>query len=1079
MQRLLNNKEKGAVGEYLKRNIDKNSKVAISSAYFTIYAYNELKEQLCKIDKLRFLFNEPTFIRTNNIKETKEFELLKTKREQAVSDFSLEIKLKNNMDQTKIASECAKWIREKVDVKSTNINDYVNFSNIVIENKSNKKSVVGSNISFTMDGLGYSNKPRIGMASVDDSNEFAGELLSVFNEVWNDENLTRDVKNELLDKIENIYNENSPEFMYFVTLYNIFKDYLSTVEDYTKLKEATGINETVIWNMLYNFQKDAVVGAIKKLEAYNGCIIADSVGLGKTFEALAIIKYYELRNDRVLVLAPKKLRENWTTYTQNDVTNILEKDRFNYHVLNHTDLSRTSGKSGDINLATINWKNYDLVVIDESHNFRNNPPLKSRKTRYQRLMEDIIQDGVKTKVLMLSATPVNNRLNDLKNQIYFITENNDKAFSENIGIKSIEQTLRKAQLLFNEWSDLPESERTIDSLLPRLNYDFFNLLNAVTIARSRKHIQKYYDIKDIGEFPTRLKPLSIKTDLDLKNEFPKLSEINMTIRKLRLPMYSPMLYIREECLKKYEEKYDMEVKGGQSSFKQVDRERNLVNLMRVNILKRLESSINSFDLTVSRIMEKLNNVLFELSKVNEDSFIEQEVSDIVTDEDEEISYSEIGTKIKVELRDLDIYRMRQDLESDKEKLNYLLECSSKITVDRDLKLIKLKEIISDKQNNQINSGNKKVIIFTAFADTAIYLYNNIEKWALKNFKVNTAIVTGSEMVKSNLEGVKNNFNMILTHFSPISKHLKDISDFDRELDILIATDCISEGQNLQDCDYLINYDIHWNPVRIIQRFGRIDRIGSRNKVIQLVNFWPNMELDEYIKLEDRVKNRMTIMDLSATGDDNVITSRENDLEYRQTQLKQLQEEVLDMEDLSGGISITNLTLDDFIMDLERYMKNNPNRLETTPTGLYAVAKITEKLKDEAKKGVIFCLKQTVDNTITKTNSLFPYYLVYINDDGSIVLSNSQAKQVLDLYKGLCLEQKEINKDEISFFNQETYNCSNMGKYTSLLEKVVFDIKGIEEEKGIKSLFSFGKSTLTDNQIEGLNDFELVSFLVIK
>ena len=694
-----------------------------------------------------------------------------------------------------------------------------------------------------------------------------------------------DVKEELLKHLSNLYKENSPELLYYLTLYNIFGEKLVNMDDMARVKEKTGITQTKIWNSLYNFQHDAVVGAIKKLELFNGCIIADSVGLGKTFEALAIIKYYELRNDRVLVLAPKKLRGNWTAFRENSTTNMLAEDRFNYDVLNHTDLSRDKGRSGDINLETINWGNYDLLVIDESHNFRNNNAIKNKETRYQRLMNRIIKSGVKTKVLLLSATPVNNRLADLKNQIMFITEDNDQAFKESAGINSIENTLRIAQQRFSEWAKLPDDQRTTKTLLPLLDYNFFNLLNTVTIARSRKHIQTYYDTKDIGDFPERNKPISIKSDIDRMGEFPSLNKVNGMIASLNLAIYSPMLYILPNRLKYYEELYDQEVKEGKGSFKQVDREKNIVNLMRVNIMKRLESSINSFSLTLERILNQINNMLNVLDSEQEYDF---DGSDINEDDLDDI---EIGGKIKVKVQDLDSIRLRQDLNEDKDILEYLLQYSERIDVSRDAKLQALKDQISHKTNHPINGNNKKIIIFTSFSDTANYLYTHLHEWLYSTHGLYSAIVTGGSNTKTNLKSVSNSFEPILAHFSPISNHLDTNTE---QIDILIATDCISEGQNLQDCDYLINYDIHWNPVRIIQRFGRIDRIGSKNKVIQLVNFWPNMELDEYINLENRVKNRMVMLDLSATGEDDLLTSESKDLEYRKKQLKQLQNEVLDI-----------------------------------------------------------------------------------------------------------------------------------------------------------------------------------------
>jgi superfamily II DNA/RNA helicase len=1074
MSIVLDTNKHGSVGEYVKDNTLRKANIDIASSIFTIYAYDELKKVLDDTNKFRFLFNEPTFIEKleSNQKEVKEFQLQMLKRERNVSEYFLEIGLKNNLDQNQVANQCYQFIQSKAEVKSVLKSGTITSSNIYVKNRNEKDFVIsGNGINFSLDGLGYSNRTRWDFNTVLTEKNVINDFESFFNSIWNNPNLVVDVKETLLEHITNLYKENAPELVYFVTLYHLFNEKLTNMDDMAKIKEKTGIHNTKIWQMLYNFQQDAAVGAIKKLELYNGCIIADSVGLGKTFEALAVMKYYELRNARVLVLAPKKLRGNWTGFKQNSITNPLVDDRFNYDVLNHTDLSRDFGTSGEINLSKINWGNYDLVVIDESHNFRNNPALKGKKTRYQKLMEDIIKSGIKTKVLMLSATPVNNRLADLKNQIMFITEDKDDAFNDNLNIESIENTLRIAQYRFGEWSKLPKEEQIIENLLPMLDYSFFNLLNTVTIARSRKHIQKYYDTKDIGQFPNRLKPISVKTDIDVKNQFPELNEINGLIAKLNLPVYSPLLYVMPSKMDEYEKLYEQIVKGGQGSFKQSDRERNLVNLMRVNILKRLESSIHSFKLTVERIKDKMDAMLSKIEHgLDYQVDLEEEI------DDDEVDDLELGTKVKVKLKDLDLIRLKADLKEDQAALEYLLQVTSKVSVEEDAKLIQLKKQITDKIKHPLNAGNKKIIIFTAFADTAAYLHDNLSDWLYTTFGIYTGIVTGSQVTKSNVPKARNDFEEILSMFSPKSNK----ATVKHQIDVLIATDCISEGQNLQDCDYLINYDIHWNPVRIIQRFGRIDRIGSENKDIQLVNFWPNLDLDEYINLESRVRNRMTMVDISATGEDDLLNPESKNLKYRKDQLKQLQDEVVDLEDLSGGISITDLTLDDFIMSLDKYLKSHPGLLESYPTGIYAVTDINEKLKNDISSGVIFCLKQKNFTESEKgQNSLYPYHLVYVKEDGNIEIKNTNPKKILDIYKAITSNKNETIKKLVNEFNQETKNGNKMDKYTGLLEKAIFDIKGYIEEKGVKSLFRLGKSTILDNKVTGLDDFELITFLVIK
>ncbi|WP_434565240.1 helicase-related protein [Thermoanaerobacterium thermosaccharolyticum] len=1084
--KVLDNKKYRVIDE-LKAELRKGSKLSIISAYFTIYAYEELKKELSKIDSMRFIFTEPTFVRKDQ-ELYREYFIVRHP-EKKISGNEFEIKLRNEMKQAAIAKECAEWLEKKAEIKSLRRPNPAQPRLVYIDNPEDNVLIHGT-VDFTTDGLGITPSNRLDYNMCMYGKEYTIDFLQSFNELWEDDTAVQDVKDKVLEQMRILYKENTPEFIYFVTLYNIFYDYLDELTEDNIVKSRTGFKETLIWNKLYRFQKDAVMGAIDKLEKYNGCIIADSVGLGKTFTALAVIKYYELRNDRVLVLVPKKLRENWTIYTQNDKRNIFAADRFNYDVLNHTDLSRTSGYSGEINLATLNWSNYDLVVIDESHNFRNNPPVKGRVTRYQRLMNDIIKSGVKTKVLMLSATPVNNRMNDIKNQIAFITEGRDDAFKD-VGLDSIEFILRKAQTVFNRWSELPEHERTTETFVNMMDTDYFKLLDTVTIARSRKHIEKYYNLEEIGKFPTRLPPENRYPAIDAKGEFPPIEDINRLIKKLTLCIYSPLAYVLPEKRAAYEDKYDMVVGSSKSIFRQIDREQSLVGLMRVNILKRLESSINSFAITVENILHKIDKALEAIEQRQFDYDAELDINDIDID-DPELESLMFGNNVKVLLQDMDLIKWKQDLLADKDKLETILLEAMIVTPERDAKLIELRTLIESKIRNPINPGNKKIIVFTAFADTARYLYENLADYFAKK-GIYSAIVTGSGDNHSNLpiskelrKSIKiSDINTILTLFSPISKECSKIyPEVDKYIDILIATDCVSEGQNLQDCDYLINYDIHWNPVRIIQRFGRIDRIGSINQSVKLVNFWATKDLDEYINLQQRVRGRMVLLDVSATGEENIIetdSSKEmRDLEYRKKQLERLKKEVVDLEDISGGISITDLTFNDFKIELMEYMKKNRKLLDEAPNGMYAVAKIDESVKDTIKPGVIFTLRQVKGKQQSKEqNPLFPYYMVYIADDGEVKLSFLHAKKILDFYKKLCSGKNEVLKELVEEFNKETNDGRKMKHYSDLLEASIENILGKKQEIGVASLFSKGGTTMPKRTFDGIEDFELITFLVIK
>lgn len=1085
MEKVLDNK-KAKISDVLSEQVKLNSQLSVISSYFTIFAYDKLRDTLKDIDKLRFLFLEPTF--TSAKEEIREFFIKKLDRERQLSGTEYEIKLRNELTQSKIAKECADWIQEKAEFRSLTSPD-VSAKFIHVNNPDSEFTVYGA-LDFTSTGLGFSNSRKYELSVYSDDKTTTQEMLDTFNQFWNNKGLVEDVKEAVLKSIQTIYKENTPEWIYYTTLYQLFKEHIDELLEENIIKPRTGFKETAVWNKLYKFQKDGVLGAIDKLEKHNGCIIADSVGLGKTFEALAVIKYYELRNDRVLVLCPKKLRDNWLIYKINDKRNTLVQDRFNYDLLNHTDLSRDRGISGDIDLKMINWGNYDLIVIDESHNFRNNDPRKNRKTRYKKLMEDIIKSGVKTKVLMLSATPVNNKMNDLKNQVAFITEANDSALV-NDGIQSIESTLRRAQYQFNKWLDKPTEERKLDTLLSHLNVDYFKLLDALTIARSRRHIEKYYDLEEVGKFPTRLKPKNIKSKIDLQDEFPEFEEINNSIKRLTLAIYSPLQYVLPGRLEKYTEKYDIKVKDGTVAFKQTDRERSLVNLMRVNILKRLESSIYSFNLTLNRLSFKIKQELDRINNYSDQDFYELETDEegtVLFEDDEQMEAMLSGSKTKVFLHDIDLVRWRQDLVSDQEKLLELLGQSKTVTVNRDAKLRDLKMAISNKVQQQINTGNNKLIVFSAFADTAQYLYENISDWASHEFKINSALVTGGGPNKSTSNEIPNDLGSILTNFSPRSKEKDKIyPEIKDEIDILVATDCVSEGQNLQDCDCLINYDIHWNPVRIIQRFGRIDRIGSINDSVQLINFWPDMELDEYIRLEARVRGRMMLLNSSATGEDDIINETDqdvmNDIEYRKNQLMKLQEEVVDIEDISGNISITDMTMSDFKMDLMEYLREHRTELEQAPLGTYAIASIDQANNDSLKPGIIYTLKQASfsDMNSAESNALHPFYMVYIQDDGEIKHTYLQAKHILDIYKKICNGHNTVNQDLVKAFNEETNEAKDMSQYSNLLKESIYHIIGRKQEQGLSELFgTVGQTNIAnDSSLKGLDDFELVSFLIIK
>jgi SNF2 family DNA or RNA helicase len=1061
--KLIKNSGGNRVVDELRQCLTPQGTLDLATPAFSLFAFAECQEQVTKLTKCRLVVPGG---------EAADLALLGGPSDRGY---------RNRLLGRWLARQCAAWLEAKSDVKNAPAG--LPQAALIAGNADGSPTrVITGNCTFTTEGLGITPGNQFSLIQAAESPDECAILGGWFAGLWDSLPASPDPKRTLLAQLQALTDHREPALIYFLTLYHLFKDLGDELDEERIVKSATGIRNTMVWKKLFKFQRDGVVGAIDKLERLGGCIIADSVGLGKTFEALAIIKYFELRNDRVLVLVPKRLRDNWTLYRSNDRRNILASDRFNYDVLNHTDLSRDGGRSGDIELAHVNWGNYDLVVIDESHNFRNKATHKEHETRYDRLMRKIIKEGVKTRVLMLSATPVNNRLADLKNQIAFVTEGDDTALDAH-GIPSIEATVRQAQLQFNRWLALEEADRRPSRLIDMLGFDYFKLLDLLTIARSRKHIERYYGTKEMGRFPERLKPVNIKLDVDRAGEFRSIREINNEIRRLTLAAYAPLRYVLPHKQPAYDQKYSTRIRGGESFFRQVDREESLVHLLRVNVLKRMESAVSSFALTLGRQLADVSATLAKIES-HADSVDEIDIEDVDVD-DPGFESLLVGRKVKVLLQDVDRVRWRQDLIEDRNRLATLLSAARQVSAARDAKLAALREIIAGKCENPLNPGNHKALVFTAFADTAEYLYGELAPWALKELGLHAALVTGTGRNQTTLPNLRKDLGSILTAFSPRSKERPADLAAEGELDLLIATDCISEGQNLQDCDYLINYDIHWNPVRIIQRFGRIDRIGSANERIQLINFWPNMELEEYINLEQRVSGKMVLLDISATGEENLIEQQSgnqmNDLEYRRRQLLKLQDAVIDLEDLSSGVSIADLTLNDFRIDLAGYLKEHAGRLEALPPGTFAVTTALDGGESAVPPGVIFCLRAAGEGALKAADPsypLAPHYVVHVGDEGAILLPFTQAKQALDRLKRLCIGRDLPDAGACARFDRATKDGRDMTAAQNLLGKAVASIIGKKEERAVASLFTPGGTHAMKGEFQGINDFEVVAFLVV-
>ncbi len=1110
---LRDNHSRGSAGDFLKEHISAGSELSFVSAYFTVHAYAALKEPLEAADHLRFLFGDPSSV-TNLEKEKKQA------RHFVLGNERQELTLGNQLTQKQVARDCAAWIRDKVEIRSVSRSAFLHGKLYHIRNGGVDNAILGSS-NFTVPGLGlksFGNNVELNL--IVDSRRDLTDLRSWFDELWNDQSITSDVREKVLAELDRLHSDHAPEFIYYLTLFHLFRDYIDGAKDLDDALTRTALPDTEIWQTLYSFQKDGAKAAINKILATNGCILADSVGLGKTFTALAVIKYFELKNERVLVLCPKKLRRNWTVYRSNSSLNLFDKDRFRYDVLSHTDLSRERGDVDGIDLATINWGNYDLIVIDESHNFRNNaireakdPDESVRRTRYQRLMEDIIQQGIRTKVLLLSATPVNNQLADLRNQISFIaggdvtrSELANQSFQESLGIASVKDTTRIAQSHFTTWSKKKPEERTTKDLLQTIGGDFFKLLDGLSIARSRSQIVNYYknEMTKLGGFPDRQPPISIHPPIDLSNKFLSFEELNEEIDALSLALYHPTSYLRDDLPAATRAAYEDKILGG---FTQQGRERILVAMMKINFLKRLESSVDSFRLTLKRTIEKIDTLEAKIERfeihadengdLDFDSVLPDQFEDPDIDPDLVKGFT-IGGRRKLHLGHLKRDEWLKAVRHDKAQLQYLLDKTEKVTPERDAKLAQLRELVSQKvakPNINRNGGSvRKILVFTAFADTAKYLHAQIKDWARNDLGIHLARVLGDGDNATTLGTA--DYDDILTNFSPIAKRRTEqknrFPNQVEEIDLLIATDCISEGQNLQDCDFLINYDIHWNPVRIIQRFGRIDRIGSLNNSVQLVNFWPVADLDKYLNVKHRVEARMALADLSATQTDNLLEVDQledlidEDLKFRNKQLKALQNSVLDLEDLDDSPSLTSFSLDEFRIELLQFLDTRRAEMEEAPLGLYAVVPPPEKHAPPIQPGALFCLRRAsqVDmksSTGEKLNPLAPHFLVYIHDDGTVRFSFAQPKETLNLLRALAAGKTSAFTKLCAHFDSVTSNGADMNHYAALVGSALRTIETTFQKRVAVNLLG-SRAALIPTAEESVTadhgDWELVTWLAI-
>ena len=1066
------------LGEALRARIAPGARLSIVSAYFTIYAWRDLRRELEEAGAVRFLYGDPRGVAAPDPAEAegRAFRL--------AGDGDVE--LARTLEQRPLARACAEWIREKAEVRTVRRANFLHgkMFHIAPARGAESAAFAGSS-NFTRRGLGFGAAPNIELNVEIARQDDRAALLAWFDGLWSDDARTEDAKDEVLAALAQLGRAWAPEFVYYKTLFHVFAERLAEREAGEAQLRDVHLYDTEIWRRLYDFQRAGAKSVIARLLRHNGCILADSVGLGKTWTALAAIKFFETRNERALVLCPKRLEDNWVRYTARAAqrNNPFAEDRFDYTVLAHTDLSRYAGKAGEIDLSRFNWGAFDLVVIDESHNFRNEGRDREdeagrvvRRSRYNRLLEEVVKDGARTRVLMLSATPVNTSLRDLRNQIYLMTEKRGDAFRDALGIGDIQTAFGVAQRAFLAWENARREGGKADKaeLLKTLGADFLALLDAVTIARSRAHLRRFHaeETAKFGGFPDRARPVNLHPPTDRGGAL-SYDALHERIGEFRLSLYRPSDYLRDPAA--------LDAEKAERGFDQRDRERFLVAMIRTNLLKRLESSAHAFRLTAGRVLAKIDDLESRMDAWRDrgaDAEIDARPEDDL--EDDEFA---VGRAVRYRFADLDLDRWRRDLEADRETFAALAAQAARVTPERDAKLAELRKLLADKAANPTRDKdgreNRKALVFATFADTARYLYDNL---AAAGPGVRAALVTGGGGCASTAGPA--DFAGILARFAPRAQEAKE-EDGGGEIDVLIATDCLSEGQNLQDCDLVVNYDIHWNPVRLMQRFGRIDRLGGRSARVKMANFWPTKDLDRYLDLKTRVEARMALADAAATGRDDLLDAdaaqaAQAELTFRDEQLLRLRDETFDIDEAGDGVAMSDFTLEDFIAELLRYLEANRAALEAAPLGIHAVADPAWAARGDARPGAIFCLKQKTSPARAAPNRLAPYFLLYVRADGTVRYGFRHAAHCLSLFRALAAGRADPSSALENAFDRATGNGRRMDGYAALLRAALRDIAAEFRQAERRRLATDRAALLAERseRPEGAENFELVTWLAI-